>query len=91
MKISFLLNLFSLLIFFKDSVTETNYDLFAVVIHKGTCYTGHYYGYIKDIDEIGMWIQPPPPSSPSPVRLEKKTSIFLKKYNLILNLDKNNE
>ncbi len=42
---------------------ETNYELFAVVIHKGTCYSGHYYGYIKDVDQIGTWIRPPPPSS----------------------------
>jgi ubiquitin C-terminal hydrolase len=50
----------------QDTVTETIYDLFAVVIHKGTCYTGHYYGYIKDIDQIGTWILPPPSQS-SPV------------------------
>ncbi|CAF1103468.1 unnamed protein product [Rotaria sp. Silwood1] len=49
--------------FCEDSVIETNYELFAVVIHKGTCYSGHYYGYIKDIDQIGCWIRPPPPSS----------------------------
>jgi ubiquitin C-terminal hydrolase len=44
---------------FKESVINTNYELFAVVIHKGTCYSGHYYGYIKDIDQIGTWIRPP--------------------------------
>ncbi len=57
---------------FKESVTETNYELFAVVIHQGTCYTGHYYGYIRDIDHIGTWIPPPPPppttTQSSPVR-----------------------
>ncbi|UJR23171.1 hypothetical protein I4U23_026191 [Adineta vaga] len=46
--------------FCDDSVIESNYELFAVVIHKGTCYSGHYYGYIKDIDQIGTWIRPPP-------------------------------
>ncbi|UJR25754.1 hypothetical protein I4U23_007103 [Adineta vaga] len=46
----------------EESVTETNYELFAVVIHKGTCYTGHYYGYIKDIDQIGTWTRPRPKS-----------------------------
>ncbi|CAF1418354.1 unnamed protein product, partial [Adineta steineri] len=49
--------------FCEDSVIDTNYELFAVVIHKGTCYSGHYYGYIKDIDHIGTWIRPPPPPS----------------------------
>jgi hypothetical protein len=56
---------------------ETNYELFAVVIHKGTCYSGHYYGYIKDIDQIGTWIRPPPPPPPSTVRyLSSKLSIM---------------
>ncbi len=32
------------------------------MIHKGTCYSGHYYGYIKDIDQIGTWIRPPLPT-----------------------------
>ncbi len=48
--------------FSQESVIETNYELFAVVIHKGTCYSGHYYGYIKDIDQIGSWIRPSPPA-----------------------------
>jgi ubiquitin carboxyl-terminal hydrolase 40 len=56
---------------------ETNYELFAVVIHKGTCYSGHYYGYIKDIDQIGTWIRPSPPPPPSTVRyLSSKLSIM---------------
>lgn len=44
---------------------ETEYELFAVVIHKGTCYSGHYYGYIRDVDHIGSWTRPPPPPSPT--------------------------
>ena len=44
---------------------ETDYELFAVVIHKGTCYSGHYYGYIKDVDHIGCWTRPAPPPSPA--------------------------
>ncbi|CAF3335448.1 unnamed protein product [Rotaria sp. Silwood1] len=59
--------------FCEDSVTQTNYDLFAVVIHKGTCYSGHYYGYIKDIDQIGTWIPPSPPS-PSTKNSNKQKS-----------------
>ncbi|CAF4955422.1 unnamed protein product, partial [Rotaria socialis] len=51
--------------FCEDSVIETDYELFAVVIHKGTCYSGHYYGYIKDVDHIGCWTRPPPPLSPA--------------------------
>lgn len=47
--------------FCEESVVDTDYELFAVVIHKGTCYSGHYYGYIKDIDQIGMWTRPPAP------------------------------
>ncbi|CAF0972981.1 unnamed protein product [Adineta steineri] len=49
--------------FCEESVAETNYELFAVVIHKGTCYSGHYYGYIKDIDNIGTWVRPPSKST----------------------------
>jgi len=39
---------FDLKQFCKDSISETSYDLFTVVIHKGTYYIGYYYGYIKD-------------------------------------------
>ncbi|CAF1340533.1 unnamed protein product [Rotaria magnacalcarata] len=59
--------------FCEESVIETNYELFAVVIHEGTCYSGHYYGYIKDIDHIGTWVSPPPPSTKS-ANKQKPTS-----------------
>jgi len=74
-------------------VTDTIYDLFAVVIHKGTCYSGHYYGFIKDIDEIGNWL--PPPSSlvtatttKSPVvnRKSEESNENMKKVDLIKTL-----
>ncbi|CAF1468966.1 unnamed protein product [Adineta ricciae] len=57
----------------EESVAKTNYELFAVVIHRGTCYSGHYYGYIKDIDQIGTWIRPPP-KSPSMKASQKAKS-----------------
>ncbi|CAF0845439.1 unnamed protein product [Didymodactylos carnosus] len=42
----------------EDTLKDTNYELFAVAIHKGTPYSGHYYAYIKDIDHIGAWTRP---------------------------------
>ena len=42
-----------------------------MVIHRGTCYSGHYYGYIKDVDHIGTWTRPATP----PVRLIEKNSL----------------
>ncbi|KAM5152933.1 ubiquitin carboxyl-terminal hydrolase 40 isoform 2-T2 [Mantella aurantiaca] len=31
------------------------YELFSVIIHKGSCYGGHYHVYIRDVDELGQW------------------------------------
>lgn len=31
------------------------YELFSVIIHKGSCYGGHYHVYIRDVDELGHW------------------------------------
>uniref|UniRef100_A0A673H344 USP domain-containing protein n=1 Tax=Sinocyclocheilus rhinocerous TaxID=307959 RepID=A0A673H344_9TELE len=35
--------------------SESSYELFSVIIHKGGCYGGHYHVYIKDIDQLGHW------------------------------------
>ena len=31
------------------------YELYAVMIHSGGAYGGHYYAYIKDAGESGKW------------------------------------
>ena len=33
----------------ESKVTDPQYELFAVIIHRGTAYTGHYHIVIKDI------------------------------------------
>jgi len=37
-------------------LTEGNfvYELYAIMIHSGSAFGGHYYAYIKDI-ETGVW------------------------------------
>nr|DBA19934.1 TPA: hypothetical protein GDO54_015689 [Pyxicephalus adspersus] len=37
-----------------DDIVQT-YELFSVIIHKGSCYGGHYHVYIRDVDELGLW------------------------------------
>lgn len=39
------------------------YDLFAVLIHRGTAYSGHYHVFVKDCLDTGDWV-PPEGSSP---------------------------
>ena len=34
------------------------YELFSVVIHGGGAHGGHYHAYIRDIDELGSWVEP---------------------------------
>ncbi|CAG5121235.1 unnamed protein product [Candidula unifasciata] len=41
--------------------TEDNdnlYDLFSVVVHRGSAFGGHYFAYIRDIDNLGHWVHP---------------------------------
>lgn len=38
--------------------TEADYELHAVIIHQGTPYSGHYFSYIRDIDNEGNWDLP---------------------------------
>ncbi|XP_076871413.1 ubiquitin carboxyl-terminal hydrolase 40 isoform X2 [Brachyhypopomus gauderio] len=38
--------------------SEFSYELFSVIIHKGSCYGGHYHVYIRDIDQLGHWEAP---------------------------------
>lgn len=61
----------------QESVLDTNYELFAVVIHKGTCYSGHYYGYIKDVDQIGAWIRTQAPPVRRTILYDKKKLLRL--------------
>ncbi|XP_059165075.1 ubiquitin carboxyl-terminal hydrolase 40-like isoform X2 [Physella acuta] len=34
------------------------YELFSVVVHRGSAFGGHYFAYIRDIDNIGHWTHP---------------------------------
>eukprot|EP00742_Colponemidia_sp_Colp-10_P008382 GILJ01009078.1.p1 GENE.GILJ01009078.1~~GILJ01009078.1.p1 ORF type:complete len:1079 (-),score=209.65 GILJ01009078.1:147-3383(-) len=34
------------------------YELSAVIIHRGTAYSGHYHAYIRDMMVEGTWIEP---------------------------------
>ena len=34
---------------------EHVYDLFAIIIHRGTAYQGHYIAYIRDTQNLGHW------------------------------------
>lgn len=34
---------------------ETNYELYALVIHRGNPYGGHYFSYIRDLTNEGSW------------------------------------
>lgn len=37
---------------------ESQYELFSVVIHRGSAYGGHYHAYIRDVDCLGFWSNP---------------------------------
>ncbi|XP_041365456.1 ubiquitin carboxyl-terminal hydrolase 40-like [Gigantopelta aegis] len=36
----------------------TEYELFSVVIHRGSAHGGHYHAYIRDVDNLGNWVKP---------------------------------
>ena len=37
---------------------ENLYELFAIIMHRGTAYSGHYFAYIKDQTDQGRWEGP---------------------------------
>ncbi|XP_066301644.1 ubiquitin carboxyl-terminal hydrolase 40-like [Branchiostoma lanceolatum] len=41
-----------------DQEKDTMYELFSMVIHKGSAHGGHYHAYIRDVDRLGVWIPP---------------------------------
>lgn len=46
---------------FEQGITEDGdnlYDLFSVVVHRGSAFGGHYFAYIRDIDNLGHWVNP---------------------------------
>lgn len=50
-----------------------NYELKAVIIHKGGPYGGHYHAYIKDDFKEGNWnLQVPEKFEPQPVEIKSK-------------------
>ncbi|KAI0222462.1 Ubiquitin carboxyl-terminal hydrolase 40 [Lamellibrachia satsuma] len=44
--------------FCEDESADTVYDLFSVVIHRGSTHGGHYHSYIRDVDALGHWTHP---------------------------------
>ena len=34
---------------------EAQYELFSVVIHRGSTHSGHYTAFIRDVDDLGVW------------------------------------
>lgn len=36
----------------------TLYELYAVIVHGGSCEGGHYTACIRDIDNLGHWEDP---------------------------------
>ncbi|BFY97379.1 hypothetical protein BsWGS_00419 [Bradybaena similaris] len=38
--------------------SDNLYDLFSVVVHRGSAFGGHYFAYIRDIDNLGHWVNP---------------------------------
>jgi hypothetical protein len=43
--------------------SSLTYQLFAVIMHHGSAYSGHYSAYIRDTMEEGLWTAPPITSS----------------------------
>ncbi|KAK7478950.1 hypothetical protein BaRGS_00029817 [Batillaria attramentaria] len=37
---------------------DTQYELYSVVVHRGSAYGGHYHAYIRDVDNLGTWNNP---------------------------------
>lgn len=40
----------------KTSHDYCTYELFSVIIHSGSAYGGHYHTYIRDVQNIGNWL-----------------------------------
>jgi ubiquitin carboxyl-terminal hydrolase 40 len=50
---------------------ETQYELYAVIVHRGTPYAGHYFSYIRDLTNEGNWnLTELPQFKSEPVKLE---------------------
>lgn len=39
----------------KAAKEDTKYELYAIIIHRGTPYSGHYFAYIRDLNNEGNW------------------------------------
>jgi hypothetical protein len=56
----------------KDPSKSLRYHLFAVIMHHGSAYSGHYSAYIRDCMSEGNW--KPPSSSPTKQKDDTATS-----------------
>ncbi|KAH9520404.1 Ubiquitin carboxyl-terminal hydrolase 40, partial [Bulinus truncatus] len=50
---------------------DSQYELFSVVVHRGSAFGGHYFAYIRDIDDIGHWT--PPENTPASHKVDPNT------------------
>lgn len=39
----------------KNSSYELNYELYGIIVHRGDAYKGHYFSYIRDLTDSGLW------------------------------------
>ncbi|GFO30595.1 ubiquitin carboxyl-terminal hydrolase 40 [Plakobranchus ocellatus] len=42
----------------ESGAEDQTYELFSVVVHRGSAFGGHYFAYIRDIDSLGSWVAP---------------------------------
>ncbi|XP_065839535.1 ubiquitin carboxyl-terminal hydrolase 40-like [Oscarella lobularis] len=41
-----------------ESIENNVYELYSVVVHRGSTHGGHYFAYIRDVDCLGTWTHP---------------------------------
>jgi hypothetical protein len=52
--------------------SEYEYELFGVIVHRGTPYSGHYFSYIRDTMKEGNWDMKPIEMKKQPCVIEEK-------------------
>jgi len=58
---------------FVGSEEDTKYELYGIIIHRGTPYSGHYFSYIRDLNKEGVWdLQEIKEYLDEPVKAEEK-------------------
>lgn len=58
---------------FVGNCEDTKYELYGIIIHRGTPYSGHYFSYIRDLNKEGKWdLQEIKEFLKEPVKAEEK-------------------